>query len=447
MEEESVILLDRNEDQAHSFKIWKEKGGIGCLNMSVGYGKTYGAWRYVLEPMWNYNKELTAIIVVPNSDLQESWSKKVKDTTYQVYTIQKLYKLKELPQTDLLILDEVHKYLSPKFSRVFSIKTNRNTRPWILGLSGSLDNFGIREKLTHIFKLPILKTLSLDTSVKLGFNNKYDEYNYLITLSKEESYYWHEQDIRYNKLIAALCGNGSDRDYSIIRKILLANNIEPVLNKQGEVVKYKQGKKSGEIKYHKQYTYAMEKAKELNLDTETVIGMAVTINKIMKYRKNFFYNHPSKIEVIKLLYERFKNEYKILTFSMTNEFCDKIGEYTKTPTYHGYHTKKQRSKIMAEFEKVEYGMLNACMAINEGVDIPELDFIINVAYYSTVDMNTQRKGRGVRLTKRNKPAIIVNLVCKYHPAITNNFTQEQIWLRRVQKGKTIPYITHYEQIK
>lgn len=413
-------MTSRDQRQAEAIHRWKINGLNGTIDACVGFGKTRMTIVNVLEPIHKKYPDYRGIIIVPNRDLVKQWSEQISHLPYEVYTVQSL--IKKPPQEyDFIVFDEVHRYLGKEFSKVLKYKAK-----WRLGLSGSL-NYTTKQKLA-MYNLPVVDTITLKESIEKGWNNNYQEYNLKVYLSKKESEYLHKQDLNYYKYLSLLSG-GKEPDFSVVQKVTYKKLIG-YKEKNGSILTYKSGKRKGEPIPIWQYPYAEEIAKKLGKSANEIIMLGLRIQKIIRDRKKFFYNYEGKIPIVDSIIKKFKDR-KIIGFTMEQEFCDKIGAFCNVPTYHGGHGKKIRNEIMEKFKSQDTGALLACLAINEGIDIPNLDVCINISYFSTSTSNMQRLGRTVRKNMRNQNSIIINLVTVYHPSIRSK-TVEEKWLRKFQ---------------
>lgn len=412
--------MNRTQRQEQAILKWKLQGLNGTIDACVGFGKTLMTIVNVLEPIYKKYPDYKGIVIVPNKDLVKQWSDQISHLPYKVVTVQSLIRKPE-EQWDFIIYDEIHKYFGKKFSNVLRYKAR-----WKLGLSGSL-NYKAKE-LLKLYNLPVVDTITLKESVKNGWNNQYKEYNLRVPLSLSDSQYLNKRDNDYYKYLSILSG-GKDLDYSIIKKITYKRLLR-YKTRDGNIVTYRSGNKKGQPVPIWEYPYAQEIADRLGRSTKEVILMALKASAIIRDRKKFFYNYQGKIPIVKSIIDRFSDR-KIIGFTMEQDFCNRMANYCGVPSYHGGLSKSIRNNIMSQFKSQDTGALLACLAINEGVDIPNLDVCINISYFSTSASNMQRLGRSVRKNMRGKDSIIINLVTVYHPSI-NSKTVEEKWLRKFQ---------------
>lgn len=404
---------------------------MGSVDGCVGFGKTIMTINWVIKPAFEKFPDLKVALIVPNNDLVKQWGDKLQGYQVDIRTVNSFIN-KPAQEWDLIIYDEIHKYLrGEKFSKVLRYKAK-----WKLGLSGTLTP--LSRELLKMYALPVVDTIPLDYSIEQGWNNDYLEYNLKVMMTKKESEmikYW---DKKYYGILAYL-GQG-DMDFKVLNRILYRKTVG-YRQKNGETLRYKSGKNKGNPIPINQYPYAEDLAKELNVTPGSLVIAATRANKIMRDRKKFFYNYHGKIEAIKELLEKFSHR-KTIVFTMEQEFCDRAALICESQSYHGGYTDRARQELMQKFKDAEAGSLFACLAVNEGVDIPGLDVCINASYYSTQEANTQRKGRAVRLTPHGRKALIINLVTCFHPAIQGQ-TQEEKWLRKFQTASGSHPITIY----
>jgi len=418
-QENSLNISSRDKKQQELIYIWKttknREGKIcnGTICAVGGFGKTNMVIEYVFKPIQQKIDlsmyETPFIVIVPKIDLLVQWENRCKEKGINnVYctTVQSLIKSKKLFQCKLVVYDEIHRYSSTEFKKCFSNLLIHSE--WRLGLSGSLN-----EKLRYFLRekdLPIVAELTEQEAISNGWVCDYKEYNLPIYLDKNTSLTLKNIQDEYNKKLILL---STDRpDWSII----------------GKVLEYKTN-----ILGKKEYPYAKQIAQLKNLDVGVIIGAAISLRKLIQERKKIIYNYPKKIEVTKQIIDLFPNK-KIVTFSLENDFVDKLSQYCGGISLHGgIGTKKKQKEILDNFYSSKSGVLHTCFKLSEGTDIPDLEIGINVSYYSSWVSNVQKIWRVTRKID-NKEPIFINLYLKYHPSI-NDITQEEYWLIKQQQNR------------
>jgi superfamily II DNA or RNA helicase len=134
----------------------------------------------------------------------------------------------------------------------------------------------------------------------------------------------------------------------------------------------------------------------------------------------------------------------MLVFCETTEFADKVTETIGKEAF-SYHTKSPDKKQMKENLKLfkenkKFRVVSAVKAIEEGLDVENLECVVLVSGNSTKRQYIQRIGRSLR-TYKDKVAIIINIYI--------HGTQDETWLRKRQSSNRINilWVNDVEQIK
>lgn len=97
------------------------------------------------------------------------------------------------------------------------------------------------------------------------------------------------------------------------------------------------------------------------------------------------------------------------------------------------------------FASGEYSVLIGTTAVEEGVDIPECDAIVNVAGGQSIRQLLQRSGRGFRLSHGKKKALIIDTYDKGHP-MTKKHSDERAKIVKMRLGKEVIRVKNYKDI-
>ena len=146
-------------------------------------------------------------------------------------------------------------------------------------------------------------------------------------------------------------------------------------------------------------------------------------------KKNFIYNHSKKLEIAQLIIAN-RPESKIITFSNNIRMASAIGG----PVYSSKETKKKGRITLAEFEKLDKGVINTAKKLVAGADIPLVNCEIILGQDSSKTRAVQTRGRALR-KEGDKTSEIFNIVI--------NDTQETKWFNSSHEGS--PYITIDEE--
>lgn len=470
--------------QEKSFDLWRTgkpvqgviRMAVGIIQAVTGFGKTF-ILIMAIKYMNKTHPDRTAIVVVPTTKLLQDWMGYTNDKkesikghienhglfNVRVFVVNTYVKYQDW-QCDLLALDECHHYANED-SQYFSTILNITQYKFLMGLSATLSKR--QEAFFLKFKIPVVDVIDQQEALKYGYIAPSTVYNLAIPLSDE--------DKEYNELV----NNKFKHFFSRF-------------NHEFDIVKACNGKKGIPISIRlKNGTYLGKKTPEewiqewarvnkYNGDKthpyspENIVKNAAQCMNLMAQRKDKWQNFPSKIEYAVKIINRFP--YKTMCFSETSAFADKIVK--RLPdiaiAYHSnLSTVAVRDKEIIEIGNAEekedlkqrgytilgttrrkklalqyftdpsspIRVLSTVRALDEGVDIPDAQLAIQLAYSSTTRQNVQRNGRVGRLDYANpdKKAITINLYMEG--------TQEEKWLREKQKnGQAAIWVSSIDEI-
>ena len=312
----------------------------------------------------------------------------------QISCIQTVYKY-ESTEWDLVVCDEIHNYLymngetDYEYFKFFE----RNKFDSILGLSASIDP----ERTQALNRIaPIVYKLSLDEAVKLGIVSPFKILNVAIPFSKEEQEQY-DRLLKVYRYYESLLGG----KFVAFRNSILYLSSEDSEQKKNAII----------------YRNTIKKRKDLINDSLNKIGCT---RNILKY---------------------FPDDNGII-FSESINQCHKIIDGNdKAIAYHSKMKKKERLEAIKKLNdgrtKVQY--ISAVKALNEGLSIDSIMFVVITAGNSKVKDMIQRIGRSCRFVE-GKEALVIRL---YVPG-----TQEEKWVRSSQEefDKSNIYYLNMEQL-
>ena len=158
-------------------------------------------------------------------------------------------------------------------------------------------------------------------------------------------------------------------------------------------------------------------------------------------RKILISNAINKLAAVEELVPIFEEDYGII-FSQYTDFVDQItsnlGE--KCVSFHSKVSKKQRKLNLEAFSdgRTKVKIISTAKALNEGANLPRLNYAIIVAGTSKDKDVIQRIGRIIRF-EENKQATLIRL---YVPN-----TQETKWLTSSQSKFEVRYLTDIKELK
>ena len=388
--------------QSEAFYTW-DKVKKGTLNLCTGFGKTFVSLMVIEHMFKTLNKQnFKCLIIVPTEIIRDDvfpsefkkFAKEYLLKYCEISCIQSVYKY-ENTEWDLVVCDEIHNYLYKNGEteyEYFKFFENNKINA-ILGLSASIDQDRL-ESLNRI--APIIYRLSLDEAVKLGIVSPFKILNVEVSLTDDEQKSY-DNLLRVYKYYENLLGG---------KWVAFSNSIK-FLSSQDETEK-----KNAII-----YRNTIKKRKELVNDC---------INKIGCTRKILTY---------------FNDENGIIFSESINQCLKIIEGNDKAVSYHSKLKKKERlvaiNRLNDKRTKVQY--ISAVRALNEGLSIDSISFVVVTAGNSKVKDTIQRIGRSCRFVE-GKEAWVIRLYVKG--------TQEEKWVRSSQEefDKSNIYYLTQEQL-
>jgi len=391
----------RLKRQQEVIRKWTEAGRHGTLEAVTGFGKTYVA----LLILQDLNAKLPtgkALVVVPTQNLKQQWEEQINElhiTNTKVMVINTAVKLKH--SVDLLILDEIHNYMSDVFKNIFACTEYR----YILGLTATLDH---EDPRFHIIShaAPVIDTVTLHEAVKNGYVSRFQVFNLGLRMSESEEKAYKEVTDAYYEAFAIF----NNRFHSAMRCMT-----------------------------DRQYLSVFCR----NLagwDEEQVWHKALAFNRAMQKRKQLIYKSATKREAAKKLIEIF--DVPTITFSESVDFAKKMSEETQPwgAAYHSKMSKYARQNVLDSFAdlRTDVRVIHTAKALDEGFDVKGIELAIVCSGTSTPRQDLQRTGRAIRF-QEGKTGVIINLYLKD--------TQDEKWLKKRQsKSANIQWVHSIEEL-
>lgn len=445
--------------QNQALDAWEDNNSQSVVTAATGFGKSYMGILAIKRKL-KIHDNLGVIIIVPTDYLRNKWKADINHfglrDHVKVDTIHSWVKHERLG-CHLLILDEIHGYTG---GEVFSTIFDRVNYRYILGLTAKeRDKEEDRAVLDKY--CPIVDRIPLSECLANGWVSPFIIYNWGLELPKEDR-------VVYDKMHSQFIKYFSTFDFN------LGNMYKALMDED----------------------YRERLSKRMLWEPKMIAVHAAQANRIMQKRKTFLQSHPLLLEKAVEIIDQFSDR-RIITFSETTDFVDKLHE--EIPDSVVYHSSmntvvrdKESGQTIAEGKKVkisksdktryfdsdnepltwkqlkfkykgldlerfsgdrlqeeslkafgdgEVNIIHTAKALNEGVDIQNLDMSIKTSFNSTTIDAIQRSGRIARIDDENpdKRAIEVNLYFKD--------TQSEKWLRSSQKnGPPTQEITSIEEI-
>lgn len=367
-------LKDYIQEEAR--RAWIENGYFAMIFMATGSGKSKIPIN-VLKKAFVHNPNLKVLIIVPTARLRDkNWKEEFEKwgalqiyekcvTTVCYASLAKIHG----QRYDLVVGDEWH---NATINNAKFFKNNHIAK--FMGLTATKPTDEVKLRLFR--KIPIAYTLSLDQATRLRLVAKY-------------------------KMIVVNCK----------------------LNDQNAVIRM--GGKS------KEYYVTEKKAYELKCKMVDALGSKFAILDRLKFIKNL----PSRVKNCKFILQNLiPPEKRFLIFAGGIEQAIELCPYSyfSKPSVKKSDTQDQVdrvNRILAHYkgslyldlfaeEKID--LLSAIAALNEGVNVPNVDGILKATVESDTKTITQQTGRSVRYRIGHTAYIIV---------VVYPETQEGIWAR------------------
>jgi len=175
------------------------------------------------------------------------------------------------------------------------------------------------------------------------------------------------------------------------------------------------------------YELTIQKASKLNLltvpDIKFVVYKPVEKDYEIKrysdiYKKFIIENYNRNAAILNLVHYHVTLKQPVLVCIRDLEHLDKLLQLSKNrgiPIYgaQGSTATQIRKEIIAKMREKEYLACIASKVFNEGINIPQLEVVINAAGGKSKIENIQRPGRGTRLAEGKKGLIVYDFVDPY----------------------------------
>ena len=356
--------------QKEGFQTWLNNNFNGIFSVVTGGGKTvFGI--YCLSYLFENNLIDSAVIVVPTKTLQDQWASNILQNTNCLrdeisFNRKKLNKINILTNLSVqkinfkllknrysLILDECHRYGTEKNSGF--LKENFVSK---IGLTATLErkyDDGVER-----FLYPNIGKVIYSYTIKQAIVDGVVEPYKLVYL---RTHFTGDEQIEYDALsrrISVLWAR-----YSSEKK----SKSKESLKKSIEMLSFKRSRLVNESEQRK------------------YVASRLILNNL-KRKKIIFCESIKQSEEIR-------------------EICEENG--LSTVVYHSKMKQSNRISALNDFQSDYYHTLIGCKALDEGFDVPDIDFGLIVSQTKTNRQRIQRLGRTIRKSKNKQKPIIYTL--------------------------------------
>jgi len=344
----------RERIQEEAFAQWKDKGEKGTIQAITGIGKTFIALKAVAEMDPN-----DRILFLAETRQRERDFKKEIDKFSDLYGVdfteynieimcyQSAYKRRGMTH-DLVIADEIHDSLTPKYSRYYA----NNTYYKIMGLSATIDDGEIwfsEDRSTTKLKMlseiaPICYIYNIEDGQREGTTRPLDVF------------------VLHHRL-------------GTVRNVLAGTKKKPFMTTE-------QGSYEYWDKRFKRSFFVEPDKRELQ--------MALASRK----RAAMLYTLPSKVVMVNKLLENLKG--KTLIFGNDLKALEQITSNVVRAARKGEKVKeieKRNERIREQFDKGEIDVIASFKMLKQGANLKNVDNVIVMSYYGKQRDLLQRIGR------------------------------------------------------
>lgn len=406
-------MIDRTQRQIKAVDKWVQNKCKGCWVFCTGFGKTFTSM-IAIKRFYNKNPNGRVTVIVPTEVLKEQWENSLKKQELKADILIINSAIKKQFETDLLIIDEIHKIAAESFSKIFVCCKYS----MIIGLTATFERLDGKEILIKKY-CPVIDTISVKEATKNGWLSPALIYKVIIDvpdIKKYENYNStfmnHFAYFQFNFNLAMSCVTSSA--------------------KRNEFVKQ---------------TYGTQK---LQQHIKECTAHAFAWMKALKARKEFVQKHSKKFEIAKKIL-KYRPNSKAITFNATIKDCENYGFGT---VIHSKQTKRKNSDLLEKFNSEKIGVVHSSKALNEGVDIHGLNLAIILYNTSSSIERIQKYGRVIR-AEEGKVAEIFSLVIRntveenWFKSSARNTTFIEInesELDKILKGEKLPKVEKYQKV-
>lgn len=455
-----IIDETKYERQKLAAERWRNSKGIGCLNLTPRFGKTYLAIHFIINAHLTKSSLNNIIILVHSEVIAKHWKDNLNvhgenlNDRVVIYTANSLNSSDQLNCT-LLIVDEPQKFITD--NRKLMVDGSIIKHTYRLALSGTPPKDQWFREL-----YPIVDTITEDEAIDRCWIAKFVEYNYLLDLTDEDKirYSTFSEPIsetlnlfRDKHKLFARPGGGYifEDDFDLIRSCSSGKST-PNLRGDFIYIMYDQvcNTLATLMGWSTNVDITTEYGKDRNdyWNPNAIHTRAKTFIEFIKKRNDILINNSIKLNAVKEIVSAF--HLTTICFNESIDFVEKVNDMVndidnfkdyKSIAYHSKiesrpiidsntgefykyksGTKKGEPKLFGQkaikditIEGVRngtYQFLSTAKSLDEGLDIPSIEQVICTAGSTNPMTYQQRTARGktVDIYNPNKVTKIFNLV-------------------------------------
>ena len=388
----------RDLRQEQCIKNWIKAKGHATCECATGFGKTR-IGLLTIQKILAKAPDKQVLIVVPTTLLKDQWTNLIDQWGFSLNCNVQVINtvITREWNTDLLIIDEVHRTGATELAKVFE----KVKYKLILGLTATFERLDERHKLIEKY-CPICDIVPIQECLINGWVSPYEEYLVLVDVDDIETYNDYNREFTecyeyfnfdFNRIMS-LVGPKGHIECSKLRDERCPNGTEEQRKQTFRSIKFKSQR----------------------------------FMQLMQLRKGFINNHPKKIELARRIIEA-RPFSKIIVFSNNVKMAESIG--MGSYVYTGKMSKKKGRMTIEEFNELPSGILSTVRKADEGMDIKGLSVGIVIGTDSGKTKARQRLGRVIRVEDDKKAEM-------FYIVINNSVELE--WFKKSHAGQSYTVI-------
>lgn len=178
-----MINVSKSIKQEEGISIWSKNNFHGTLNYIMRFGKTR-IIELVVDRTRKKHIDKRIVILVPTDIAYQNIkhiAKKYNVEAYTIYTLSNMLSKGFSLKGYLLIIDEIHRFLTDKTSALLT----RLNFEYKLGLTGSKLSFTDKKVLREL-EFPVIDTITEKEAIEKGWIADYSEYNVAVDITDSE---------------------------------------------------------------------------------------------------------------------------------------------------------------------------------------------------------------------------------------------------------------------
>ena len=332
MQQTLFKTVTRDERQEEARVKWIKNRCKGTFEFATGFGKTWTAIKCIKSIIEKY-PNMRVLVVVPTDNLKEQWIGHIDSNKLSLSADVQIVNtvIKHNWKTDILVIDEAHRYASETFKEIF----NKVEYKYILGLTATFERLDGKHEIIAKY-CPVIDRVTTEEALLNGWLSNYKEYQVLIDVDDIAEYKEYNREFTEHFEFF-------NYDFDLAMSCIGKNGFIQRAAMRDEICRNDPNKDRKQV-------------------FQLITYHATAFMRAIQKRKAFINNHPKKIELARHIIEM-RPDAKIITFSNNVKMAESIG-YGQV--YTGKDSKKKGRVTLEEFNLCDSGVINSCAKLNEG---------------------------------------------------------------------------------